>query len=141
LFNSIVVGTDGSATAREAVRTASELARLTHATLHMVSAYRLPEIGADPWIIPGGIDEEIRARVEALLQSLAKEITDEGIAVTTHACPQEAAAAILEVAEAQRADLIVVGNRGMQGARRFLGSVPNNVSHNAPCAVLIVHTC
>jgi nucleotide-binding universal stress UspA family protein len=141
LFNSIVVGTDGSPTAREAVRTASKLARLTQAELHMVSAYWLPDIGADPWIIPGGTDEEIRTRVESMLGSLAREITDEGVVVRTHACPQEAAAAILEVAEAQQADLIVVGNRGMRGARGFLGSVPNNVSHNAACAVLIVHTC
>jgi nucleotide-binding universal stress UspA family protein len=140
LFNSIVVGADGSATAREAVRTASKLARLSHAALHVVSAYRPPDFG-DPWITPGGTDEEIRDGVEAMLESLAKEITDEGVVVTTHACPQEAAAAILEVAEAQHADLIVVGNRGMQGARRFMGSVPNNVSHHASCAVLIVRTC
>lgn len=93
MFNSIVVGTDGSATAREAVRTASELARLTQAELHVVIGYRLPEIGGDPWIIPGGTDEEIRTRVEAMLESLAKEITGEGVVVTTHVCPQEAGAA------------------------------------------------
>ncbi len=140
LFNSIVVGTDGSATAREAVRTASELARLGRAELHVVSAYRLPEIGGTS-MIPFGTDEEIRAGVEAMLESLAKEIADDGVAVTTHACPQGAAAAILDVAEAQQADLIVVGNRGMQGPRRFLGSVPNSVTHHAACAVLIVNTC
>ena len=139
MFDSIVVGTDGSITAREAVRMASELTGISQAELHVVSAYPTPEFG-DPWITAGGTDEEIRADVEARLESLAKEITDEGVVVTTHACPQGAAAAILEVAEAQQADLIVVGNRGMQGARRFLGSVPNNVSHHASCAALIVHT-
>ena len=53
----------------------------------------------------------------------------------------DAADAILDVAEEQRADLIVVGNKGMTGAKRFLlGSVPNKVSHHAPCSVLIVRT-
>ena len=49
--------------------------------------------------------------------------------------------AILDVAEEQEADLIVVGNKGMTGARRFLlGSVPNKISHHAPCSVLIIRT-
>ena len=49
--------------------------------------------------------------------------------------------AILDVAEELGADLIVVGNKGMTGAKRFLlGSVPNQVSHHAPCAVMIVRT-
>ena len=53
----------------------------------------------------------------------------------------DAADAILDVAEEQAADLIVVGNKGMTGAKRFLlGSVPNKVSHHAPCSVLIVRT-
>ncbi|HRV60538.1 MAG TPA: universal stress protein [Solirubrobacterales bacterium] len=49
--------------------------------------------------------------------------------------------AILKVAEDLDADLIVVGNKGMTGARRFLlGSVPNKVSHHAPCSVFIART-
>ena len=61
--------------------------------------------------------------------------------VETFARQGDAADAILDVAEEQRADLIVVGNRGMTGAKRFLlGSVPNKVSHHAPCSVLIVRT-
>ena len=59
----------------------------------------------------------------------------------THAIEGEPAEAILDAAEKTEADLIVVGNKGMTGARRFLlGSVPNNVSHHAPCSVLIVRT-
>ena len=51
------------------------------------------------------------------------------------------AEAILDVAEEQGADLIVVGSKGMQGSRRFLlGSVPDKISHHAPCSVLIVRT-
>ena len=49
--------------------------------------------------------------------------------------------AILDVAEEQQADLIVVGNKGMTGAKRFLlGSVPNKISHHAPCSVMIIRT-
>jgi nucleotide-binding universal stress UspA family protein len=61
--------------------------------------------------------------------------------VQTHPVEGDPAEAVLSVAEETKADLIVVGNKGMTGARRFvLGSVPNNVSHHAPCSVLIVRT-
>ena len=61
--------------------------------------------------------------------------------VQTHAREGDPADAILDVAEEVKADLIVVGNKGMTGARRFLlGSVPNKVSHHAPCSVIIVRT-
>ena len=53
----------------------------------------------------------------------------------------DSADAILDVAEEREADLIVVGNKGMTGAKRFLlGSVPNQVSHHAPCSVMIIRT-
>ena len=49
--------------------------------------------------------------------------------------------AILTTAEKIDADLVVVGNKGMTGKKRFiLGSVPNNISHHAPCSVMIIHT-
>ena len=64
-----------------------------------------------------------------------------GIDVETHAREGDPADAILDVAEEEGADLIVVGNKGMTGAKRFLlGSVPNKVSHHAPCSVLIIRT-
>ena len=64
-----------------------------------------------------------------------------GVEVETFAREGDPADAILDVAEERDADLIVVGNKGMTGARRFLlGSVPNKVSHHAPCSVLIVRT-
>ena len=46
---------------------------------------------------------------------------------------------IADAAEVE-ADLIVVGNKGMTGVRRVLGSVPNSVAHSAPCSVLIAFT-
>jgi len=61
--------------------------------------------------------------------------------VQTHPVEGDPAEAILNIAEGTDADLIVVGNKGMTGARRFLlGSVPNNISHHAPCSVIIVRT-
>ena len=67
--------------------------------------------------------------------------SEAGVEVETYAREGDPADAILDVAEEQNADLIVVGNKGMTGAKRFLlGSVPNKVSHHAPCSVLIIRT-
>ena len=64
-----------------------------------------------------------------------------GAEVRTHARQGDPADALLDVAEELGADVIVVGNKGMTGAKRFLlGSVPNKVSHHAPCSVLIIRT-
>jgi nucleotide-binding universal stress UspA family protein len=83
-----------------------------------------------------------RADVLPLLDQARAAATTAGVGeVETHARQGDAADAILDVAEEQGADLIVIGNKGMTGAKRFLlGSVPNKVSHHAPCSVLIVRT-
>jgi nucleotide-binding universal stress UspA family protein len=146
VFTSIVVGTDGSAPAREAVRAATEMARLCGAKVHVVSAYRV--FGDMVLVAPAleekavtktGTEERIRADVEAMLLGLARELEGEGVAVTTHASGDSPAQAILDEADRQRADLIVVGSRGTDNPR-VLGSVPNNVVQLAPCSVLVVHT-
>jgi nucleotide-binding universal stress UspA family protein len=63
------------------------------------------------------------------------------VTIEFHSSTGEPAEALLELAEKLQADLIVVGNRGMSGMKRFLlGSVPNKISHHAPCSVLIVNT-
>jgi nucleotide-binding universal stress UspA family protein len=147
VFASIVVGTDGSDTATTAVRYAIDLARELGARLQIVSAYepvsdqRLRheqvEVPKDlQWII------NPREDVLAMLERAQAEARAGGVAhVETFARQGDAADAILDVAEEQRSDLVVVGNRGMTGAKRFLlGSVPNKISHHAPCSVLIVRT-
>ena len=147
MFASIVVGTDGSDTAKTAVRYAIDLACELGARLSIVSAYepvsdqRLRnervEVPKDlQWIV------NPREDVLALLEEAQKEASGAGVAnVETFARQGDAADAILDIAEEQGSDLIVVGNRGMTGAKRFLlGSVPNKVSHHAPCSVLIVRT-
>jgi nucleotide-binding universal stress UspA family protein len=146
VFNRIVVGTDGSETAAEAVRQAIDLAKLTGGTLSIVSAYA-PAAGrrvqAEQAEAPADVQYEIGPRedVNLVLDAAAAEAKNAGIEVQTHPVEDDPADAILNVAEETKADLIVVGNKGMTGARRFLlGSVPNNVSHHAPCSVIIVRT-
>jgi nucleotide-binding universal stress UspA family protein len=147
VFRSIVVGTDGSETAHEAVRQAIELAQLARATLEVVSAYepvsaaRLREEATE---VPRDLEWSVNPRedVDATLNEVIKEAKAAGVEmVRTHARQGDPADAILDVAEEQRSDLIIVGNKGMTGAKRFLlGSVPNKVSHHAPCSVLIIRT-
>ena len=147
MFRSIVVGTDGSATAGEAVRRARTLAGAFGADLHVVSAYQCPAAvlaaGADPGFGPSAVVEwstAARDHVRHVLDDVADELTGTGASVTTHAVSGHPATAILSVAEQVDADLIVVGNRGMRGVGRMLGSVPNHVSHHAACDVLVVDT-
>ena len=92
---------------------------------------------------PADVQYELGPRedVNLVLDAAAAAARKEGVEVQTHPVQGEPAEAILNVAEETKADLIVVGNKGMTGARRFLlGSVPNNVSHHAPCSVIIVRT-
>lgn len=144
MFETIVVGTDGSTTARRAVGTAIELARTYGARLHVVTAYRLPSpmLAATPDAMPYAAyaADDVKESVEEILREASADASANGVDVTTHASPRAAAQAILEVAERERANLIVLGSRGMTGVRRVLGSVPNDVSHHAPCSVLIAQT-
>ena len=146
MFGSIVVGTDGSETAGEAVRQATDLAKAVGAQVHVVSAFepvgnqRLREERTQ---VPDDMQWMVNARedVEATLRAAGERIGEAGVQVETYARQGDPADAILDVAEEQEADLIVVGNKGMTGAKRFLlGSVPNKVSHHAPCSVLIIRT-
>ncbi|ADB53760.1 universal stress protein [Conexibacter woesei] len=147
MFGSIVVGTDGSETAQEAVRQAIELARIAGAALEVVSAYepvsaqRLREEAAE---VPRDMQWSVNPRedVDATLRQVGEDAREAGVeTVRTFARQGDPADAILDVAEEQGSGLIVVGNKGMTGAKRFLlGSVPNKVSHHAPCSVLIIRT-
>ena len=146
MFKSIVVGTDGSETAGEAVRQAVELAGSVKAKLELVSAYepvsdtRLREERTE---VPDDVQWMVNPRedVDSTLREAADIAKEAGVEVETYARQGDPADAILDVAEEQGADLIIVGNKGMTGAKRFLlGSVPNKVSHHAPCSVLIIRT-
>jgi nucleotide-binding universal stress UspA family protein len=147
MISSIVVGTDGSDTAGTAVGEAVSLAVALGAKLEIVCAYepvageRLREERSQ---VPSDLQWLVNPRedVDQTLAAAAEAAQAAGVEkVGVHARQGDPADAILDVAEEQGSDLIVVGNKGMTGAKRFLlGSVPNKVSHHAPCSVLIVRT-
>ena len=146
MFGRIVVGTDGSETATEAVKQAADLASKVGAALAIVSAYEpVPSsrLREERQQVPGDLAHTVGPRedVDATLAAAAKLAGQSGVEVETYARQGDPADAILDVAEESNADLIIVGNKGMTGAKRFLlGSVPNKVSHHAPSSVLIVRT-
>ena len=124
MFRTIVVGTDGSTTAEKAVEEASELASAMGASVHIVRAVSGP--GGDP---------------EGELERAAETARNAGVEAQTQIVRDDASEALISAAEEHDADLILIGNKGMTGARRFLlGSVPNDVAHHAPCSVLIART-
>jgi nucleotide-binding universal stress UspA family protein len=144
MADSIVVGTDGSDTAKQAVNEAVRLAKALGAPINLVSAFEplrgahvsgAPEGAARVWA-PHPDDQ-----VEATLSEAAAGVRLAGVEVTTHAIREDPADALISVADQVGASMIVVGSKGMHGARRLaLGNVPNKVSHHANCNVLIVAT-
>lgn len=147
MFERIVVGTDGSGTACEAVRQAATLAQLAGARLHIVHAFQampgLAAIGLDAGAaaLAAGLPEAAERDATLVLERAAEIARRTCSDVEVHLQVGDPAAALLEVAENEKADLLIVGNRGMSGVKRFvLGSVPNKVSHHAPCHLLIINT-
>lgn len=147
LYQAIVVGTDGSDSAQEAVRHAVELSRALGSTLHLVSAGSSKSAAAidrESKDAPADVQYAINPRedLDDILGKVEAQARAAGVAdVMSHAVlDTDPADAILEVAERRNADLIVLGNRGMHGVARLLGSVPNKVSHNANCSVAIIRT-
>lgn len=143
----IVVGTDGSDSANKAVEQAIGLAKAFDAELELVNAFDVPsraELERLRAEIPDpdfAFAADPANQSELLLSRLAEQAKQDGVSARTWSQGGDAASFILDVAKDTDADLIVVGNRGMTGAARFLlGSVPNKISHHAPCSVLIAHT-
>jgi nucleotide-binding universal stress UspA family protein len=138
MISKIAVGTDGTATANEAVKRAAEIARKFDAKLVLLSVF---DESAGP---SAGEDIELQwssnpaARVASILERLEEDLKLEGIDTETRAAPGEPGKVLVQLAEECDADLLVIGNKGMQ--RRVLGSVPNTVTHRANCSVLVVKT-
>jgi nucleotide-binding universal stress UspA family protein len=126
-FRTIVVGTDGSDRASRAVAHAVMLASAYEATLHVVHAYK-------------GTRDEVEDAARTVADEIGGMLDGTGVEVRTHAVQGDPADVLLDFAYDAGADLIVVGNRGMTGRRGRFSSVPNSVSHDASCAVLIVPT-
>ena len=131
----IVVGTDGTENAERAVDRAGAIARAFGETVHVVSAYsddRTPLVGAGR--------QSDRAHAQQHVDRAQERLAKQGVESEAHLSNREAGRALVAIADEQRAQMIVVGNRGMTGAKRVLGSVPNHVAHHAHCDVVIVHT-
>jgi len=137
----IVVGTDGSETATSAVMEAVRLAGALDRALHIVSAYRpLPREASE---LPAELRDSLTwsSAVEAVLEDAAARARVGGVIAETHARVGDGAAVLLDLAEELGASMLVVGNKGIGSAKRFvLGNVPSKVVHHAPCSTLVVHT-
>jgi nucleotide-binding universal stress UspA family protein len=128
----IIAGTDGSPRAERAVDKAGELAHALGAPVHVVC-------------VPGAIDGQDwppLVTAQQIVDDASERLRRRGIEVETHLPTDrwDAALVVVAVAEHVDAQMIVVGNKGMTGVRRLLGSLPNTVSHQARCNVLIVPT-
>jgi nucleotide-binding universal stress UspA family protein len=129
-YRKILVASDGSATAHKAVDRAVEVAAHTGADVTILTVGR-----------PDRAGPIAAAEVERVAQSTDADGAAAAVTIATKTDDGDAAQIILDEAEQGRYDLLVVGNKGMTGAGRFLlGSVPNKISHHAPCALLIVRT-
>ncbi len=138
MISTVAVGTDGSTTADEAVKEAAEIARRFDARLVLLSAFEDGDAG------PAGDDIELQwasnpsARVRSMLERTEADLRAAGIECEARIGEGEPSAVLVRLAADCGADLLVIGNKGMQ--RRVLGSVPNNVTHKADCSVLVVKT-
>ena len=144
MYKIVVVGTDGSPTADKAVQAAADIARSWGSELHIVTAVRTANPGrgsaAGAPLVDSGAGQALADEVAKSVGEEATKKHGEGLKVESHSAQGNADDVILGAAVEVEADLIVVGSKGMRGARRYLGSVPNSVAHAAHCAVLIVKT-
>lgn len=135
----IVVGVDGSDSARRAAQSAGNIATALGATLHVVTAFgsdraQVVGAGSDQLVISEATTAEKTAR------DVAVELRSTRLQVDYFAVQGTPAQALIKQAQTHRALMIVVGNRRMRGLGRVLGSVANSVAHNAPCDVYIAKT-
>lgn len=143
MYDTIVVGTDGSASANKAVEHASALAVVTGAHLHVAMARpSMPVLVSPDMMVASAEWTNASDQVtQNALEAAAEAGAGAGATVTTHQLTGDPADALLSLCDELGADLLVIGSRGMQGARRFLlGSVSSRCAHHADCSVLIVHT-
>jgi nucleotide-binding universal stress UspA family protein len=141
MLSRVAVGTDGSRTAREAVSMAADLASRFDAKLILLSAFqgsgaRAPRRTGSSQEIEWAANSS--ARVREILSRTENELKAKGIDCATRVDEGDAAEVLVELAAECGADLLVIGNKGMH--RRVLASVPNTVTHRAPCSVLVVKT-
>jgi nucleotide-binding universal stress UspA family protein len=145
-YQTVLVGTDGSESSFRAVDKAAAIAKDAGATLVIASAYHpmsqrdmaqaRDALGDEGYKVTGS------APAEGALQDASDRARKVGVSkIETTAVEGDAVDVLIDLIAKHSADLIIIGNRGLNSlAGRLLGSVPANVSHRAPCDVLIVHT-
>jgi len=138
MISTIAVGTDGSDTASEAVRVAADLAQRLDATLVLLSAFKDSDRPAREESVELQWATSNAARVREILSRAESTLRQEGLDCSTRVHEGDPAEVLVQLATECGADLLVIGNKGMQ--RRMLGSVPNSVAHKAPCSILVVKT-
>jgi nucleotide-binding universal stress UspA family protein len=142
MFRTVVAGTDGSARAARAVQEAIDVCKSQGARLHLVAAFGETERHWESIQTSREVaNVDLRGVAESVLAREARKAEEQGITVDWGAREGTAAEAILDAAAAEKADVIVIGNKGMTGRKRFLlGGVPEKVSRHASCSVMIVNT-
>ncbi|MCA4134200.1 universal stress protein [Arthrobacter sp. M4] len=137
--NIVVVGVDGSETARLAADAARDIAAALGARLHIVTAFDSDRMevytdGDDTWV------DSAADTAERTAGRVAEELESSEMHVSYTGARGKPAEALIEEAQRLDARMIVVGNKRMSGVSRVLGSVANSVAHHAPCDVYIVKT-
>jgi nucleotide-binding universal stress UspA family protein len=136
VISTVAVGTDGSETASEAVKQAAEFAKRFDAKLVLLSAFKegspAPDAGEDQWSYSPA------AQLRGILSRTQEQMKGQGIECATLVDEGEPAEVLVRLADECSADVLVIGNKGMQ--RKVLGSVPKSVAHNADCSVFVVKT-
>jgi len=137
----IVVGVDGSPSARDALTWAIRQAELTGASVDAVIAWHYPVMASGyGWAPPSAMEDTDFAGIAEKV--LAAEVADSvdpasGVRITTVVSQGNAAEVLLEAARG--ADLLVLGSRGHGGfAGALLGSVSQHCVHHAPCPIVII---
>jgi nucleotide-binding universal stress UspA family protein len=141
MVGTVAIGTDGSPTASEALKVAVELARQFGAKLVLLSAFQ--DSGGTAGQPSGSSIEtdwvdSTSAQAREILARTEADLRQQGMDCTTRIDEGDPADVLVSLATECGADLLVIGNKGMN--RRVLGSVPNTVTHKAPCSVLVVKT-
>lgn len=137
----LLVATDFSPCAKEAVHTATQLAKTHGATVHVAHALDTPIPIFTPYdvAIPPGVIEQARAAATENLEKARDQIAAEGLTVEAHLTEGPAAVGVTRLAEELGVDLIVIGTRGHTGLKHImLGSVAERTIRLAPCSVLAV---
>jgi nucleotide-binding universal stress UspA family protein len=143
MVQTIAVGTDGSGTADKAVEFAIDLAARFEARIVFLSAY-VPRKASPPAREQRDAPEDVQwttnpaEDVDGMLRDCEERAEARGLRWASEAREGPPAKMLVELAESNNADILVIGNKGME--RKVLGSVPNTVTHNAPCSVMIVKT-